>query len=51
MKFLLFSLSLSLSFSLLVWVGLILFELALDYFGSNNLSLYQNTILALLRID
>jgi len=28
-----------------------LFELALDYFGSNNLSLYQNTILAMLRID
>ena len=32
-------LSLSLSFSLIVLVGLILFELALDYFGSNNLSL------------
>ena len=40
-----------LSLSLLVLVGLILFELILDYFGSNNLSLYQNTILAMLRTD
>ena len=34
----------SLSLSHIVLVGLILFELKLDYFGSKNLSLYQNTI-------
>ena len=38
------SLSLSLSFIVSVWF---LFELILDYFGSKNLSLYQNTILAM----
>ena len=37
-------LSLSLSFIVSVWF---LFELILDYFGSKNLSLYQNTILAM----
>ena len=44
------SLSLSLSLSLLVSI-LFLFELILDYFGSKNLSLYHNTILAMLIID
>ena len=39
------SLSLSLSF------GLIFFELILDYFGSKNLSLFLNTILAMLITD
>ena len=42
------SLSLSLSLIVLIWF---LFELILDYFGSENLSLYQNAILAMLITD
>ena len=43
--------SLSLSLSLSHKFALILFDLILDYFGSNNLNLYQNTILVMLRTD
>ena len=40
--------SLCLSLSLLIVSILFLFDLILNYFGSKNLSLYQNTILAML---
>ena len=42
---------LSLSLSLSLSFGLIFFELILDYFGSKNLSLFLNTILAMLITD